>query len=90
MLSTKDVLGFQTMWYGGVKDNQIDWVDMRVPNGTGWLEYMLRVRNPSPKSLGVMHHLALGVAAIQPAYKTILARGLPPEPPKMAEMVNGS
>jgi hypothetical protein len=31
-----------------------------------------------------MHHLALGVQAIQPAYQTVLARGLnPPEPPKI-------
>jgi hypothetical protein len=56
-----------------------------VPEGTDWLEYMLRVHDPSPKTLGVMHHFALGVPAIQPAYRTILARGLnpPPEPPKI-------
>jgi catechol 2,3-dioxygenase-like lactoylglutathione lyase family enzyme len=80
----RDILGFHMTWYGGMKDNQIDWVDMRVPDGTDWLEYMLSVHNPSPKTLGVMHHLALGVPAIQPAYKTVLARGVkPPEPPKI-------
>lgn len=80
----KDILGFRIKWYGGMKDNQTDWVDMRVPEGTDWLEYMLRVQNPSPKTLGVMHHFALGVPAIQPAYKTVLERGLkPPEPPKI-------
>ena len=80
----KDILGFHMTWYGGMKDDQIDWVDMRVPDGTDWLEYMLRVHDPSPKTLGVMHHLALGVPAIQTAYKTVLARGVkPPEPPKV-------
>ena len=71
----KDVLGFQLMWQGGMKDDRTDWVDMRVPEGTDWLEYMLNVNNPSPKTLGVMHHLALGVPAIQVAFKTVTARG---------------
>jgi len=71
----KDVLGFQLMWQGGMKDDRTDWVDMRVPEGTDWLEYMLNVNNPSPKTLGVMHHLALGVPDIQVAFKTVTARG---------------
>lgn len=80
----KDILGFQMTWYGGMKDDRTDWVDMRVPDGTDWLEYMLNVHDPTPKQLGVMHHLALGVQQIQPAYKTILDRGYhPPEPPKI-------
>jgi catechol 2,3-dioxygenase-like lactoylglutathione lyase family enzyme len=80
----RDILGFQMTWYGGKTDSETDWVDMRVPDGTDWLEYMLNVRNPSPKQLGVMHHLALGVPSIQPAYKTVLSRGYtPPQPPKI-------
>lgn len=80
----KDILGFKLMWYGGMKDNQVNWVDMRVPNGSDWLEYMLRVNNPTPKTRGVMNHLALGVNKIQPAYHSILERGYkPPEPPKI-------
>jgi len=42
----KDILGFQSIWYGGMTDDRVDWVDMRVPDGTDWLEYMLNVRNP--------------------------------------------
>jgi catechol 2,3-dioxygenase-like lactoylglutathione lyase family enzyme len=80
----KDVLGFHETWLGGMTDTRTDWVDMRVPDGTDWLEYMLNVHNPSPKQLGVMHHLALGVDSIQEGYKTVLARGLtPPQPPKI-------
>ena len=80
----KDILGFNVMWYGGMKGNEISWVDMRVPDGTDWLEYMLRVKDPSVKSRGVMNHIALGVKSIQPAYHTILDRGYqPPEPPKI-------
>jgi catechol 2,3-dioxygenase-like lactoylglutathione lyase family enzyme len=81
----KDILGFKVMWYGGMKDDQISWVDMRVPDGSDWLEYMLNVHNPdSPKTRGVMNHLALGVKSIQPPYQKILERGgKPPEPPKL-------
>jgi catechol 2,3-dioxygenase-like lactoylglutathione lyase family enzyme len=80
----KDILSFKETWHGGMTDDQTDWVDMRVPDGTDWLEYMLNVRNPTPKRLGVMHHLALGVPDIQQAYKTVLSRGLqPPQPPKV-------
>ncbi|MGC2659915.1 MAG: VOC family protein [Bryobacteraceae bacterium] len=80
----RDVLGFVMTWYGGKTDDSVDWVDMRVPNGTDWLEYMLNTHNPSPKQLGVMHHFSLGVDAIQPVYKEVLARGYQPsQPPKI-------
>ncbi len=80
----KDILGFEVMWYGGMKDDEINWVDMRVPDGSDWLEYMLNVNHPTPKQRGVMNHLALGVKSIQPAYQTILAHGgKPPQPPKI-------
>ena len=71
----KDILGFQMTWHGGMTDEKTDWVDMRVPDGADWLEYMLNVQNPTPKRLGVMHHLALGVPSIQPAYQLIESRG---------------
>lgn len=80
----RDILGFELMWYGGIKDNELDWIDMRVPDGRDWLEYMLNVRNPSIKTRGVMNHFALGVKSIQPAYHVILGRGYtPPEPPQI-------
>jgi catechol 2,3-dioxygenase-like lactoylglutathione lyase family enzyme len=80
----KDILGFKLMWYGGMNDTETRWVDMRVPDGTDWLEYMLNVKNPSPKTLGVNNHLALGVKSIQPAYQTVLSRDYKPDqPPKI-------
>ena len=72
----KDILGFGEMWHGGRTDDRIDWMDMRVPEGTDWLEYMLNVRNPTPKSLGVNHHLALGVPNVAAAYKSLLDRSV--------------
>ena len=81
----KDILGFQLQWQGGMTDNRVDWVSVRVPDGTDWLEYMLNQRNPSPKTLGVMNHLALGVPSVEQGYKTVLAHGADPsiEKPKI-------
>jgi catechol 2,3-dioxygenase-like lactoylglutathione lyase family enzyme len=74
----QDILGFGEMWHGGRTDDRTDWVDMRVPEGTDWVEYMLNVRDPTPRTLGVMHHFALGVPDITVAYKAILDRGARP------------
>ena len=79
----RKILGFKETWQGGMKDDRTDWVDMRVPEGTDWLEYMLNVNNPSPKTLGVMHHFALGVADIRAPYKTVTERGYRAEQPKI-------
>ncbi len=70
-----DILGFRDIWHGGMTDNVTDWVDMRVPDGTDWLEYMLNVTDPDPQELGVMHHLALGVPSVKAGYQTALKRG---------------
>src|SRR5882762_3921028 len=37
----KDILGFHIYWHGGRKDDETSWVDMQVPEGTDWIEYML-------------------------------------------------
>jgi len=79
----RDILGFKDIWHGGMKDDRTDWVDMRVPDGTDWLEYMLNVHDPDPKLLGVMHHMALGVPSVKKGYETVLQRGSNPEKPKV-------
>ncbi len=79
----QDILGFRDIWHGGMKDDRTDWVDMRVPDGTDWLEYMLNVHNPSPRTLGVMNHLALGVPDINAGYDTVVARDLKCDKPQI-------
>ena len=78
-----DILGFKDIWHGGMKDDRTDWVDMRVPDGTDWLEYMLNVHDPDPHTLGVMHHMALGVPSVKAGYETVEKRGLNPKPPQI-------
>src|SRR6266568_852331 len=72
----KDILGFHLYWHGGRKDDETDWVDMQVPDGTDWIEYMLNVPpNADKRLLGVMNHIALGVPDIHAAEKQLRANG---------------
>lgn len=74
----RDILGFREFWHGGMTDERTDWIDMRVPDGTDWFEYMLNVKNPTQRTLGVMNHMALGVPSVADGYKTVMSRGLNP------------
>jgi catechol 2,3-dioxygenase-like lactoylglutathione lyase family enzyme len=76
----KDLLGFHLYWQGGMKDDETDWVDMQVPDGTQWLEYMMvrGTEQPSPKTLGVLNHIALGVPEMSEAAQLLKMRGWKP------------
>ena len=80
----KDLLGFDEMWHGGKTDTSADWISMRVPDGEDWLEYMCNVQNPTPKTRGVMNHIAFGVPEMDTAAKILESRQAPmPEKPKI-------
>jgi catechol 2,3-dioxygenase-like lactoylglutathione lyase family enzyme len=72
----KDTLGFHVYWHGGMKEGEDNWVDMQVPDGTDWIEYMLKVpENATHKQLGVMNHIALGVPDIHAAQAQLIKNG---------------
>ena len=72
----KDILGFHVYWHGGMKEGEDNWVDMQVPDGTDWIEYMLGVSpDASHKKLGVMNHIALGVPDIHAAQAQLVKNG---------------
>jgi len=72
----KDILGFHVYWHGGMKDDETNWVDMQVPDGTDWIEYMLNVpANADHHTLGVMNHIALGVPDIHAAEAQLRKNG---------------
>jgi lactoylglutathione lyase len=70
----KDILGFSEIWRGGRDDSSINWINMKVPDGTDYLEYMLVAGNPTRQQLGSMHHVALLVPDIQKALETARER----------------
>ena len=48
----KDVLGFSEIWRGGRPEGVTQWVNMRVPDGTEYLEYMLISSQPDRRQRG--------------------------------------
>jgi catechol 2,3-dioxygenase-like lactoylglutathione lyase family enzyme len=70
----KDVLGFSEIWRGGRTDDVTSWINMKVPNGTDYLEYMLVNGPVSRQQRGTLHHVALLVPDIQAALEVVTGR----------------
>lgn len=72
-----DLLGFHLYWYGGFKDDTIDWYELQVPNGSDWIEYMLNIPpNADHAELGVQNHFSLGVKNVHAAASQLRSHGL--------------
>ena len=69
-----DVLGLSEIWRGGRDDATINWINMRVPDATDYVEYMLTATKPTRQQLGSMHHIALLVPDMQKALETLRER----------------
>jgi catechol 2,3-dioxygenase-like lactoylglutathione lyase family enzyme len=76
----RELLGFRPYWFGGMKDDKIDWVSQQVPDGHDWLEYMMAggpgsgiPPTMSQHTLGVLDHLSVGVASVPDAHKALEA-----------------
>jgi len=78
----KDVLGFSEIWRGGRPEGVTQWVNMRVPDGTEYLEYMLSTSPPDRRQLGAMHHVALLVPDMETAWEDAVRRS--PEAARLA------
>lgn len=60
----RDILGFKPYWYGGRVNGELDYVSSQVPDGTDWIEYMMRAPNappPNAHQLGSDYHFSLGI-----------------------------
>ena len=68
-----DVLGMDEIWRGGSEPSKTNWVNMRVPDGVDYLEYMLRDAPSTRRQLGVDHHICLLVPDIQRAWEQVRA-----------------
>jgi catechol 2,3-dioxygenase-like lactoylglutathione lyase family enzyme len=70
----RDTLGFSEIWRGGRKEGVTQWVNMRLPDGTDYLEYMLIAAGPDRRQRGVLHHAALMVSDMQDAWEEAVRR----------------
>jgi len=69
-----EVLGFQEIWRGSRNGQVLDWVNMRVPDGEDYLEFMLYDQPPSLTQFGTQHHICLEVPDIEKALSELEKR----------------
>jgi lactoylglutathione lyase len=60
----RDILGFQEFWRGSRDGKTLSWVNMKVPDGDTYIEFMLYDKLPAPAARGTAHHICLEVADI--------------------------
>ena len=57
-----DILGFTETWRGSAANSKtLSWVNLKVPDGTDYVEFMLYKQPPGPDKRGTAHHLSLEV-----------------------------
>ncbi|HEY6851044.1 MAG TPA: VOC family protein [Terracidiphilus sp.] len=78
-----DVLGFKEFWQGSADGKTLSYVNLRVPDGTDYDEFILTKDVPPPTARGVAHHLCLQVPSVpaavakleaEPYYKEVYKR----------------
>ena len=69
-----DILDFQEFWRGSSSGKVLSWVNMRVPDGSDYLEFMLYSQPLDSKEMGVKNHICLVVPDIEKAVAALEAR----------------
>jgi lactoylglutathione lyase len=69
-----DLLGFQETWRGSRDNQTLNWVNMKVPDGDDYVEFMLYSALPAPDARGTANHMSLEVADIEQARAALAGR----------------
>ena len=72
----RDVLAFQETWRGSSSGQELSWVNMRVPDGTDYLEFMLYSKAPEGDQVGVKNHICLVTPGIDKAVAILKERAV--------------
>ena len=62
-----DLLGFKEFWRGSADEKELSWINMRVPDGDDYVEFMLYRDPPSAERRGTANHICLVVPEIEKA-----------------------
>jgi len=69
-----DILGLREIWRGSSDGKTLSWVNLQVPDGGDYIEFMLYRNLPAPNHRGVEHHIALEVRSVAAALASLQAR----------------
>ena len=70
----RGILGFQEFWRGSSSERSLSWVNMKVPDGDDYLEFMLYDKLPAPDARGGKNHVSLMVPDAQKAVDELQKR----------------
>ena len=70
----RDILGFRETWRGSRNNEVLSWMNLAVPDGTDYIEFMLYDDLPPPDRRGVQHHICLEAPDMQAAVAQLEAR----------------
>jgi lactoylglutathione lyase len=69
-----EVLGFSETWRGSRSGTELSWINMKVPDGGDYVEFMLYGARPAPDARGTQHHICLEVPDLAKAQALLEAR----------------
>lgn len=69
----ENVLGFREIWRGSKSGTVLSWINLKVPDGDDYLEFMLYKDAPPPTKRGSAHHLCLAVPDVSATLATLNA-----------------
>jgi lactoylglutathione lyase len=70
----KKTLGFTETWRGSSRGTVLSWVNLKVPDGGDYLEFMLYSQPPAADKRGTAHHLCLEVSDAKASIAALNAR----------------
>jgi len=69
-----EILGFHEIWRGSSNGKTLSWVNLQVPDGGDYIEFMLYRDLPPPDKRGVEHHICLRTPDVVGAQTKLEAR----------------
>jgi lactoylglutathione lyase len=69
-----DVLGFRETWRGSSNGKVLSWINLRVPDGVDYVEFMLHPEYPPETKRGSAHHLCLEVPDVNASLASLKAK----------------
>jgi lactoylglutathione lyase len=69
----EDILGFKETWRGSHSPTELSWVNVKVPDGDDYVEFMLFKEPPLETKRGTAHHIALEVPDVSAAVTKLKA-----------------
>jgi catechol 2,3-dioxygenase-like lactoylglutathione lyase family enzyme len=69
-----DILGFKETWRGSSTGKVLSWINLKVPDGNDYVEFMLSKDEPAPTDRGTQHHLCLRVPDVPAGLEMLRSR----------------